>query len=282
MEEVAEATKAAIDSCHRVLSHLCLPNYQAQFRNLIVETEEAVFKFQRVVSLLGSGLSHGRVRKFRNLETALPESIFLDSPHSRTIISPEPLQVVIPSNCVQTQIRETNSKPNSRQVIQKMFFENPVLDMKSAINLPLQIAQSNSIQCHQFLEQHHHHHQQIKTVNFQQQQIKFQAETTSRTDSGICLTFDGSCQTPNMSSTRSFISSLSIDGSEANLDDNSLYLFGVTQLSDHISKEQTWRCSGRGEGGSMSMKCGSSKCHCTKRRSDWKSWDPQFGVRFLF
>uniref|UniRef100_A0A2N9ET34 WRKY domain-containing protein n=1 Tax=Fagus sylvatica TaxID=28930 RepID=A0A2N9ET34_FAGSY len=266
MEEVEETTKAAVENCHRVLS-LLETNDQVQYINLKVETEEVVFKFRRVVSLLGSGLGRGRVRKSKMFNTSLPQRIFLDSPHSRTLLSPKPLQV-LPTNCFENPIQEMDSKSrNSLQPSQKKFFGNPTLDMKSASKVPPNTSKPKPSQCHLFLGHQHHHQQQIQMMHFQQQQIEFQADKYSRSNSGICLTFDGSTQASTMSSTttRSFISSLSIDGSGANLGDNSFYSIGMPQLSNQISKEPKRRCSGKVEGGSM--KCGSnSNCHCSKRR----------------
>ncbi|CBI35175.3 unnamed protein product, partial [Vitis vinifera] len=214
MEGVEEANKSAVESCHRVLSFLCQPQDQVQYRNLMMETEEAVFKFKRVVSLLNNGFGHERVRKFRRLRSSLPQSIFLETPNYKPNPSPKPLQL-LPTN----------------------FLENPLpeIDSKAKIKPPLQI-------------------------------MKYQADMMySRSNSGINLKFDGSSCTPTMSSTRSFISSLSMDGSVANLDGNSFHLIGVPQLSDPNSHQPRRRCSGRGEDGSV--KCGSSgKCHCSKRR----------------
>ncbi|RVX20438.1 putative WRKY transcription factor 21 [Vitis vinifera] len=66
-----------------------------------------------------------------------------------------------------------------------------------------------------------------------------------------------------MSSTRSFISSLSVDGSVANLDGNAFHLIGPAR-SDQNSFQHKRKCS-RGEEGSV--KCGSSgRCHCSKKR----------------
>ncbi|PPD85331.1 hypothetical protein GOBAR_DD17745 [Gossypium barbadense] len=89
--------------------------------------------------------------------------------------------------------------------------------------------------------------------------------THSRSNSGINLKFDGSSCTPTMSSAGSFVSSLSLDGSVANLDGNSFHLIGMPHHFGHISQHSRKRCSGKGQDGSM--KCGTSgKCHCPKRR----------------
>ncbi|OMO96280.1 DNA-binding WRKY [Corchorus olitorius] len=256
MEEVEQANKAAIESCHRVLSLLSLPKDQVQCNNLMVETGEAVFKFQKVVSLLSNDLSHARVRKLRKLNSTLPQKIFLESPNCRTILSPKPLQVY-PANLFDKIPLEVDPrvKTHFHHQNQKLFFENPSFEMKNS----LQTAQANQFQ------------QQMKRLQFQQQQqqMKYQADMVfSRSNSGgINLKFDGSSCTPTMSSTRSFVSSLSMDGSVANLDGNSsFHLIGMPHHFNHSNLQQSRRrCSGRGEDGSM--KCNTSgKCHCSKRR----------------
>ncbi|GMI85755.1 WRKY DNA-binding protein 21 [Hibiscus trionum] len=44
MEEVEEANKAAVESCHKVLSSLSQPQDQIQYKNLMSETGETVFR----------------------------------------------------------------------------------------------------------------------------------------------------------------------------------------------------------------------------------------------
>ncbi|OVA08634.1 DNA-binding WRKY [Macleaya cordata] len=196
MEEIEEANKAAVESCHGVLSLLSLPQDQIQYGTLMVETGEAVLKFKRVVSLLNTGMGHARVRKMKKFQSPLPQNIFLENPNS--ITSAKPLQI-IPTN----------------------FLENQTLEFGSTTK--------NSL----------HLNQKIP-----------------------------SC-TPTMSSNRSFISSLSMDGSVASLDGKPFHLIGGRggpQSSDRNSQQTPKRrCSGRGEDGSV--KCGGSgRCHCSKRR----------------
>lgn len=265
MEGVEEANKLAVESCHRILNLLCQPKDQVQYRNLMMETEEAVFKFKRVVSLLNNGFGHERVRKFKRLKPSLPQSIFLETPYCKpNPSSPKALQL-LPTNVLENPSAELDSKAKtSLQITPKVFLESPALDVGSSVKPPLQIVQQKPSQHYQFLQQQHH--QQMQRIQFQKQQIKYQADMLySRSNSGINLKFDGSSCTPTMSSTRSFMSSLSMDGSVANLDGNSFHLIGVPQLSDPNSHQPRRKCSGRGEDGSL--KCGSSgKCHCSKRR----------------
>jgi len=125
----------------------------------------------------------------------------------------------------------------------------------------LQHAQAVSKSHYQFL-------QPQQNLQLQQQQLKHQAEMMyKRSNSGINLNFDNSSCTPTMSSARSFISSLSIDGSVANLDGNGFNLIGVSHSSDQNLSQQRKRCSGRGEDGSVKFSS-SGRCHCSKKRLD--------------
>ncbi|KAF8401815.1 hypothetical protein HHK36_012761 [Tetracentron sinense] len=245
MEEVEEANKAAVESCHRVLSLLSQPQDQVQYRNLMVETGEAVFKFKRVVSLLSNGLGHGRVRKMKKFQSPVLQNIYLDNPTSKTDSSAKSLQLF------KFQDMDSSAK-TSLQLTPKIFPENSALEIGSAAKNPLQLTQQTP---YQFLQQQ------------QQLQMKFQADMMyRRSNSGINLKFENSSCTPTMSSTRSFISSLSMDGSVANLDAKAFHLMSAPQSSDRNSQQTPKRrCSGRGEDGSV--KCGSSgRCHCSKKR----------------
>nr|QGQ64045.1 WRKY transcription factor 22 [Santalum album] len=266
MEEVEEANKAAVERCHRVLAHLSQPKDMAQYRTLTVETGEAVSKFKKVVSILGNATGHSRVRKLNKFNSTLPQRIFLDYPHSNPSPSPKPLQLLPSSNSPEKPPNpEVGSRPfTSLQITQKMFLETPAFDV-GLKPPPPHVVQQKPLQQYQLLQQQQN---QQRLQLQQQQQINYQADMMySRSKSGVNIKFDGSsCTTPTMSSTRSFISSLSMDGSVANLDRNSFRWIGAgPQLSDS-SLQQRKRCSGRGEDGSV--KCGgsSSKCHCSKRR----------------
>nr|QGQ64075.1 WRKY transcription factor 52 [Santalum album] len=258
MEEVEEANKAAVASSHRVLNLLSQPKDQVQYRNSMGETMEAVFKFKRVVSLLNRDLGCRRIRKMNKFQTPLPHSIFLDNP----ICKPD------------TQFLQAHSQGNT---IHEMGLDaknalslgkNPLLDLSSNGKLPLQLGNQQSSAHYHFLQQQ----QQQLRLQLQQQQLqmKHQAEMrfrNSNNSGGVNLSFDSPSCTATMSSTRSFISSLSMDGSVANLDGNGngFHLIGSQRSSDQNSHQHKKRCSVRGEDGSV--KCGNSgKCHCSKKR----------------
>ncbi|KAF9605998.1 hypothetical protein IFM89_021324 [Coptis chinensis] len=266
MEEVEEANKAAVKSCHRVLDVLSKPLDQNGYRNLVGETVETVTKFKKVVSLLSNGLGHGRVRKLKNLQVQppFPQNIFLDSPNTLPpdSSSTKPVQF-LQSDYQKNQIIEVGGS------VGKMFLENTALDMgsvsKSTISFAHQRPSPTPYQLFQQQQLQQQQRFQLQLQQQQQQQMKFQADMIHRrSDSGLSLKFDSSSCTPTMSSTRSFISSLSLDGSVANLDGNSFHLIGAPQSSNSHPTHKR-RCSGKG--GDGSGKCGSSgRCHCSKRR----------------
>ncbi|XP_043693591.1 probable WRKY transcription factor 21 [Telopea speciosissima] len=260
MEEVEETNKAAVETCHKFLSLLSQSQDQVQYRKLMVEAGEAVFKFKRVVSLLGTGLGHARVRKFRKFQSHIPQNVYLDNPISKVDSSPNPVQLIQATNFLDNPVQVAEIARNSKiQFTQKMLLENPALELASASKNPIQLAQQTPSTQYQIFQ----HHQQQQRLQLQQQQMKFQADMMYRRSNSINLKFDSSSCTPTISSTRSFISSLSLDGS---VDGNSFHLIGAPESSDRNSQQSSKkRCSGRGEDGSV--KCGSSgRCHCSKRR----------------
>ncbi|KAF9606005.1 hypothetical protein IFM89_021331 [Coptis chinensis] len=261
MEEVEEANKAAVESCYRVVSLLSKHLDQTQYRNLMMETGNTVFKFKKVVSLLSTNSGHGRVRKLKNdhFQSSLPQNIFLDSPTTLKGFSTQTLQLL-----EKPYIDLNSTAKTTMQLTSKKFLESSVLDRgsvsKSSFNLTQQHPPLTPYQIFQQQQQNRLQFQQQ-----QQQQMKFQAEMMYlRSNSSISSKFDSPSCTPTMSSTRSFISSLSMDSSVANLSSNSFQLIGAPQSSSSQQMHKR-RCSVRGPDGNV--KCGSSgKCHCSKRR----------------
>lgn len=256
MEEVEEANRIALQSCHRLLSHLTKSQDQAQNRNLTVETNEAVSKLKRVVTLLNNGVGHARFRKSKK-NHSFNHKIFLDNPLSSSNPTPTIIGTPIPRNFLTISTPELDSSTSKTQI--------PLLE---------QLASSSS---HNF--QYYHHQQQQQQQQQQQNthqrihqiqhQMKLQSEMFKRSSSssGMNLKFDNSSCTPTMSSTRSFLSSLSMDGSVASLEGKPFQLIGGSQLSEpvNLNTANKRRCTGRGEDGSG--KCATSgRCHCSKRR----------------
>ncbi|CAN6688877.1 unnamed protein product [Malus baccata var. baccata] len=266
MEEVEEANKTAVESCHRVLSLLSQPQEQVQYRNLTVETGKAVSRFKKVVSILNTGLGHARVRKLKKLQIPLPERILLDNPIS---IADRPSKT---PHFLQSSFPENPTQDLSLDVKSALCLGNPSLELSTNGKTPIHPAQQVPPAQYHLLQQQRQHqqHQQQQQLQqrmlLQQHQMKQQTEMMyRRSNSGINLNFDSSSCTPTMSSTRSFISSLSIDGSVANFDGNSFHLMGAPLSSDQNSQHKR-KCSARGDDGSV--KCGGSsgRCHCSKKR----------------
>ncbi|KAL2485912.1 putative WRKY transcription factor 21 [Abeliophyllum distichum] len=256
MEEIEEANSAAVKSSHRVLSLVSYPPDEDQLRSLVEQTGEAIHKFKKVVSLLNSSCGHARVRIPKKIQSPFPQNLFLENPILGTDDQPKPLQLLQINSIENHPLQERGSNVKS-----DLTLGNYSLELKSHGKDPLYQSQQASFQNYHFLQQHLQHQQQMY-----QQKLKQQAELMyCRSNSGISLNFDSTTCTPTMSSTRSFISSLSVDGSVANLEGNAFHVVGAARSADQSSYQHKRRCSGRGEDGSG--KCGSSgRCHCSKKR----------------
>ncbi|KAG5396734.1 hypothetical protein IGI04_018548 [Brassica rapa subsp. trilocularis] len=245
MEEIEGANRAAVESSHRVLNLLGTPHQQDQEYNnvsLLSETREAVFMFKRASSLLSTtSVGHARFRRAKEPQTHLSQSIFLDPVHQRT--EPPPSQKVLRSGFHELSTDSLTLGTRSFSLNSDAKAKAPLLQLNESIH-------QNMFPEHQQLRERleAHRHQM-------QQQHKHQGEVMLRKcNGGISLSFDNSSCTQTMSSTRSFVSSLSIDGSVANVEgNNSFHLVGV-QSSQHSKR----KCL---------IKCGSSsRCHCSKKR----------------
>ncbi|CAA3032246.1 probable WRKY transcription factor 21 [Olea europaea subsp. europaea] len=248
MEEVKKANSAAVESCHRVLSLLSQKlQDQNQFRNLVEQTGEAINKFKKVVSLLNSSCGHARVRKVKKIQAPFPQNLFLENPILK--IDDQSKRLPIPQiNSIDTNPIQENQETGSN-IRSVLTSGNPSSELSSRGITAFQLAQQTPIPSYHFLQ-------------LQQQKLKQQAEMMyQRCNSGISLNFDSSTCTP----TRSFISSLSMDGSVANFDGNAFHLIGAARSADQSSYPHKRMCLGKGEDGSV--KCGSSgRCHCSKKR----------------
>ncbi|GMH07811.1 hypothetical protein Nepgr_009651 [Nepenthes gracilis] len=246
--EVEVANKVALESGHRVLNLLvCEKQDQFQYRNLMAHTDDAVFKFKRVVSLLGKGFNYARARRFNKFPSSspsnLPRNIFMESPHCKPNHS---LQMSLTTCCGNPKAQ------NSIQIAQKKLADDLSLDINLSVKPPIQIAQTKRLQSVRFLQpQPPLHKHQLQKMLLEQQQLKnSHADMThSNCSHGINLKFECSSCIQTMSSL-SFMSSLSMDGSAAG---NSFQLIGVPKSSEQNSREST-RFGGSG------------KCHCSKRR----------------
>ncbi|KAF8086945.1 hypothetical protein N665_0607s0007 [Sinapis alba] len=254
MEEEIEGTnRAAVESCHRVLNLLSRPPHQQNHGSLVSETREAVSRFKRVGSLLSKSVGHARFRRANKklLLSHLSQTIFLDPCLQRTQAP------VLRSGFHELSLRPTDSLTlGTRSFSLKA---PPLLQLNHqampSSNYSNMFPEHQQQQLNERLQAHHLHQQQ--------QQQRHQAEIMLRKcNGGISLSFDNSSCTPTMSSTRSFVSSLSIDGSVANAEGkNSFHLVGDQSLPHSKRK-----CLMKGEEHG-SIKCGSSsRCHCSKKR----------------
>ncbi|KAF3506861.1 hypothetical protein F2Q69_00001407 [Brassica cretica] len=251
MEEIEGTNRAAVESCHRVLNLISSRPHQQDHlydMSLLSEAREAVFRFKRVGNLLSnssssSSVGHARFRRAKRPLTHLSQTIFLDSCLQRTEPpSSQKAPVVLRS--------DLSLGPADSLTLGTRSF-----GLNSNAKAPLlQLNQQQQQQLHERLQAH------------QQQQQRHQAEMMLRKcNSGMSLSFDNSSCTPTMSSTRSFISSLSIDGSVNN--SSSFHLLGAPSSTDQSSQYSKRKCLMRGADEHGSAKCGSSsRCHCSKKR----------------
>ncbi|CAL9167831.1 unnamed protein product [Musa hybrid cultivar] len=265
MEGVEEANSAAVVSCHRVLNLLSETQDQTlAFKVLKAETGNAISMFNKVVSMLSNGVGHARLRRLTNPQQLhFNHTIFLDSP-AVSRADPFPLLVqFLPRNLLEKPVNELGSTAKiPPQIPPRMFLENPAAATDAASRGTVQAAYSPNPTHLHFLQQQHN--SQVFQI---QQHMKFQNEMYGSSNSGKNLMFDNSSCTATASSSRSFLSSLSIDGSMGSMDGKAFNLFGGPQLSDsmnwHLNDRR--RCSRGGNDGSG--KCAkTSRCHCSKKR----------------
>lgn len=262
MEEVEAANRAAVESCHGVLALLSQQQDPALLRSIAAETGEACAKFRKVVSLLSNGGigggGHAKVRLSRRRKPMgfLNQTGFLESS------SNTPLGMLI-----------SGSSPSTSAGSARPLFGASPPDLRG-----LDLVSSGSKSAHHFggppkmvqpLSVQFQFGATAHRFPFQQQQ-KLQAQMFKRSNSSISLKFDSpSGATGTISSPRSFMSSLSMDGSVASLDRKPpMHLICGPSASDPLNARHgasKRRCTGRCEDGSG--KCATSgKCHCSKRR----------------
>ncbi|PKA47935.1 putative WRKY transcription factor 74 [Apostasia shenzhenica] len=246
MEEMEATNRAAVESGHRVLS-LLASKYEDEAqhrRNVAKETGDTVSMFRKLSALLDNGVGHARVRREKQSHQQIPSN-------SHKLVLDADLAAK-PSLLLRTGDWDPT-----------IFLENrPVTQIHSAPPYPLQL--SSQIQ---YLQQQQQQQQQQNHALQLHQHMKFQAEMLKRGHSGsINLKFDSpSCS----QTTRSFLSSLSMDGSGSvsGMDGKAFQLIRGLQSSEPSNPQPSSRrkCTGKLEDGSG--KCSSSgRCHCSKRR----------------
>ncbi|XP_074316800.1 putative WRKY transcription factor 21 [Silene latifolia] len=246
MEGIEEANKLAIENCYKVLSIIAQPyENHTKYRCLAAETEQTVSKFKRVLSNLGNGVGHARARIVKPIRsTPLVETSFVETLNNPKIEQNQSVNKGFQLFKIDPNegFVQENGSTTGRSCLSLGNGNSLSLELNSSGKSRVQVAHVPNVNAHYFQKQ---------------QQMKHQAEMMCRSNSGINLNFDNSSCTPTLSSTRSFISSLSVDGSVANLGGSG---FSLNSLSQYKK-----RCSGTGENGSV--KCRSiGKCHCSKKR----------------
>jgi hypothetical protein len=262
MEEIEEANKEAIERCNRVLSLLSQSKEkQIDQGSLVSETGDAISRFKKVVSLLRNstkGHARGRIsKKTQNTKLLSNYRGFLDYPLiSNPNLNPKPNQT------------QNHASSSSSNLLQLLPMGNTSEDKPSLQLVPHGVTVKQNQ--YQFLQQQSNRAYHLQQVKFQQE--LFKRNNSNSNFSAINLKFDSpSCTTGTgggtISSARSFLSSLSMEGSVASLDGRAFHLIGGPTVSDpgHSHAPIKRRCTGKGEDGSG--KCSTTgRCHCSKRR----------------
>jgi hypothetical protein len=252
MEEVEVANRAAVETCHRVLALLSQQQDPALLRSIASETGEACAKFRKVAALLGDssgGSGHARARFSRRARPLgfFNHKGFSGSSGSASSAAPSP----------STSYAQLRARINGAS-------ESRGLDLASSSGAhqfgPPKLVQPLSVQFQIGNVAHRYPFPQ------QPPRQKLQAEMFKRSNSGISLKFDSPCPsgtTGTMSSARSFMSSLSMDGSVVSLEGKRPFHLVGAPAAD-VQNVPKQRCMGKGEDGRG--KCAATgRCHCSKR-----------------
>ncbi|XP_062214641.1 protein WRKY1-like [Phragmites australis] len=300
MEGIEEANRAAVECCHRVLALLSNPHGQlVPNKDLVAATGEAVSKFGSLTSKLSdvNGLQgHARVRKIKKPLPMFDSNLFLESSAvSAATAAKTPNRSPITSLQLfprYHQMEGSSSKDPVRiptQFPRRLLLENPAVDFDGPSKAPpLQHVQPVSVAslartstpalpaAHLHFIQQHQSYQRFQLM----QQMKIQSEMMKRSSlgdqggscsaggKGVNLKFDSSNCTA--SSSRSFLSSLSMEGSIASLDGSrasrpfQLVSGSQTSSTPELGVAHRRSCTGREDG---SGRCATgSRCHCAKKR----------------
>jgi hypothetical protein len=313
MEGMEEANRTAVQSCHRVLALLSNPHGQlVPSKDLVAATGDAVAKFGSLTAKLsnsnGNGLQlqgHARVRKIKKPLPIFDSNLFLESSAVAAAATVAKTPSPSPITGLQLfpryhQMEGSSSKDPIRipaQFPKRLLLENPAagLEGPSSKAPPVQMVQPVSVAppagtptpalpaAHLHFLQQHQSYQRFQLMH----QMKFQNEMMKRNNlgdqggslsggsggggKGVNLKFDSSNCTA--SSSRSFLSSLSMEGSLVSLDRNrasrpfQLVSGSQTSSTPELGLVHRRRCAGREDG---SGRCTTgSRCHCSKKRLEF-------------
>ncbi|KAG0547663.1 hypothetical protein BDA96_01G099700 [Sorghum bicolor] len=313
IQEMEEARRTAVQSCHRVLALLSNPHGQlVPSKDLMAATGEAVAKFGSLTAKLtnsnsnsnGNGQQlqgHARVRKIKKPLPIFDSNLFLESSAvaaaAATVAktpSPSPITglQLFPRY---HQMEGSSSKDPVRIPVQfpkRLLLENPAagLEAPSSKAPPVQMVQPVSVAppagtptpalpaAHLHFLQQNQSYQRFQLMH----QMKIQNEMMKRSNlgdqggslsgggggKGVNLKFDSSNCTA--SSSRSFLSSLSMEGTLASLDGSrasrpfQLVSGSQTSSTPEMGLVHRKRCAGREDGGGRCTT--GSRCHCSKKR----------------
>lgn len=308
MEGMEEANRAAVESCHRVLALLANPRGQlVPNKDLVAATGDAVGKFGSLAAKLsssnGNGLQgHARVRRIKKPLPLFDSNLFLESSAVAAAAATTAAKTPGPSPNTGLQLfpryhkmEGSSSKDPVRiptQFPKRLLLENPAsgLEGPSSQAPPVQMVQPVSVAppagtltpalpaAHLHFIQQQQSYQRFQLMH----QMKIQSEMMKRSNlgdqggslsggggaKGVNLKFDSSNCTG--SSSRSFLSSLSMEGSLASLDGSRasrpFQLVSGSQASStpELGLVQRKKCTGREDG---SGRCATGgRCHCSKKR----------------
>lgn len=244
MEQVQEANKAAVGSCHRVLSLLSESQDQDQSRKLATQTGEAVAAFKRVVSLLSDSAREARFRTVNKVKS--PSDHKLLSNKVATKIGPSLTNSqLLPRDALHDNDRNAN---DLLQLSQRSFLENQ------------KAGQDPSSAHRRFLPQQQQNNQTYQL----QQQINIQADML-RSSNGISIKFDSSNCTPSAST--------SMNGKITSLEGKVFHLIeghaSSNPVNPHPPPMKTCMVKGEDKNG----KCpNSGRCHCSRKRLGYASF----------
>ncbi|CAL9202247.1 unnamed protein product [Musa hybrid cultivar] len=230
MERVQEANKAAVGSCHRVLSLLSQSRDQDQSRKLAAQTGEAVAAFKRVVSLLSDSAREARFRTVNKVKSPSDHKIGPSLTNSQ----------LLPRDALHDNDRNAN---NLLQLSQRSFLENQ------------KAGQDPSSAHRRFLPQQQQNNQTYRL----QQQMNIQADMLRKSSNGISIKFDSSDCTPSAST--------SMNGKITSLEGKVFHLIEGHASSNPFNPHPPPKKTSMVKGEDNNGKCpNNGRCHCSRKR----------------
>jgi hypothetical protein len=282
MEGIEEANREAVQSCHRVLDLLSNPHGQlVSNKDLVAATGEAVSMFESLTSKLDNGngrQGHARVRKVKKPLPIIDSNLFLEGP--AVAKTPRPI------TSLQLFPRTRPSIP--AQFLKRLQLESRAVDLEVPSQIPpVKLVLPGSaaplagmpplalpaVHLH-FIQQHQSYQRFI-------QQMKIQSKTMMKRSNlgyqgqGGSGSAAGGKGAANLkvggtncaaSSSRSFLSSMSLEGSPASLDGTTrplqLGTISQTPSTPELGAQTKTKCMGREDG---SGRC-ATLCHCANKK----------------